>query len=259
MKSILKTGVTIENTSDQIILAAHRGWSARYPENTLVSYRAALAEDIDEIELDIHLSRDGIPVLIHDYTVDRTTDGKGYVRDFTLDELKKLDAGIQKGDEFKGERIPTFEEFLQLIQAYPGLLLNVEIKEKTYETVDKAYALLERYGMTGRYVFCCFDANIVKYAKDRYNSKCQGFHGYKMANFEEGPGGTYSKLYSVGVESSLLTKETVKEFEAMGIKVWSYCPDTEEEVKRHLALHTRLMTCNDIAPAIKVLNEWKLR
>ncbi len=99
------------------LVYAHRGARADEPENTLRSYRRALAQGADGIELDIRLSADGHLVVIHDKTVDRTTDGSGPVDSFSLAEIQALDAG-------KGERIPTFDEAMEVC----GDLVQIEIK-----------------------------------------------------------------------------------------------------------------------------------
>src|SRR5690554_3040227 len=109
------------------LIYAHRGSSGTYPENTMEAFEAALQEGADGIELDIQLTKDGVPVIIHDETVDRTTDGKGWVKDFTFEELQRLDAGSSFHTDYKGATIPSFEEFLQWFSK-TDLLLNVELK-----------------------------------------------------------------------------------------------------------------------------------
>ena len=99
-------------SKDNIYVAAHRGWSTVYPENTLLAFKKAIEIGVDQIETDVRITRDGELVCIHDATVDRTTNGTGKVCDKLLSELKTLDAGSWKGAEFAGERIPTFIEFL---------------------------------------------------------------------------------------------------------------------------------------------------
>lgn len=106
---------------------AHRGASAVAPANTLSAFEKAVELGADGIELDVHLSADGVPVVIHDFTVDATTDGHGRVADMTLAQLKRLDAGSYFDPTFAGERIPTLEEALTVI-AINSLLLNVELK-----------------------------------------------------------------------------------------------------------------------------------
>jgi glycerophosphoryl diester phosphodiesterase len=99
---------------------AHKGKSTPLPENTLAAFRQALDIGVDWLELDVHMTQDGALVVIHDETVDRTTDGTGWVKDMTLEQLRALDAG-------NGERIPTFEEVLDLAkEAGVGLLPEIK-------------------------------------------------------------------------------------------------------------------------------------
>jgi len=107
-----------------VVLVAHRGSVAQgYPENTLAAFRHAIANGVDAIEVDLRSTKDGEIVILHDATVDRTTNGRGRVADWTLAELRKLDAG-------GGERIPTYAEVLQLVSGTEVVLL-VDIKESS--------------------------------------------------------------------------------------------------------------------------------
>jgi len=100
------------------LVIAHRGDSARRPENTLASFASALEIGAEVVEFDVHLTRDSEVVVIHDPTLERTTDGVGRVADLTLTELRRLSAGYPSrfGDEYRGERIPTLSEVLGLIR-----------------------------------------------------------------------------------------------------------------------------------------------
>jgi glycerophosphoryl diester phosphodiesterase len=100
-------------------IVGHRGAAAYEPENTLRSFKRALDMGVTALELDVQLTKDGRLAVIHDETVDRTTDGQGRVRDFTLAELRKLDAGL-------GERIPALEEVVDLVNGRAGLLVEVK-------------------------------------------------------------------------------------------------------------------------------------
>ncbi|MEK7278389.1 MAG: glycerophosphodiester phosphodiesterase family protein, partial [Chloroflexota bacterium] len=94
---------------------AHRGASAAAPENTLTAFTSAAALGADAVELDVKLSKDGVPIIMHDPTVDRTTDGRGRVADLTLAALKRLDAGAKKDAKFAGERVPTLAEVFEAV------------------------------------------------------------------------------------------------------------------------------------------------
>ncbi len=107
-------------------IAAHRGGAATHPENTLPAFAEAVRLGAHMIELDVAISRDGVLVLMHDATVNRTTDGKGKVNDLTLAELKRLDAGAWKDRRFAGTRVPTLAEALAMMPR--NVWLNVDFK-----------------------------------------------------------------------------------------------------------------------------------
>ena len=113
------------------LVIAHRGDSAHRPENTLSAFASALELGVELVEMDVQLSRDGAVVVIHDASVDRTTDGTGRVSDLTLGELRKLSAGypLRYGKDYAGERIPTFDEAIEAIG--DRATLQVEIKGAT--------------------------------------------------------------------------------------------------------------------------------
>lgn len=110
----------------ELVFWAHRGASARAPENTLAAFRAAEEDGADGIEMDVHLSRDGVPVIIHDDTLDRTSDGRGAVERSPLAALRRLDAGGWFAPAFAGEPLPSLAEVLDW--AGTRLRINLEIK-----------------------------------------------------------------------------------------------------------------------------------
>lgn len=114
-------------------IVAHRGSRINRPENTLAAFEEAIRVGADGIELDVHLSKDGEIVVIHDETVDRTTNGVGLVKDMTVAELKELDAGIWFDTEYAGQKIPTLREVFELLmeRQYKGVL-NIELKTSVY-------------------------------------------------------------------------------------------------------------------------------
>ena len=134
----------------KVYVEGHRGYCAKYPENTLLSFEKAIELGCDGVEFDVWLTKDKQPVLMHDGTTMRTCGVQGHLRDMTLEEVKKLDACYSEkfGDEFKGQEVPTLYELLDLVKAKkPDLRLGVEIKEYTEETVDITIAALKEYGV----------------------------------------------------------------------------------------------------------------
>ncbi|MBE3592376.1 MAG: glycerophosphodiester phosphodiesterase [Thermoanaerobacter sp.] len=141
------------------LVIAHRGDSRNAPENTLASFKRALEMGADGIELDVQLTKDGQLVVIHDERVDRTTDGIGFVKDFTLKELKRLDAGIKFDKKFAGERIPTLYEVFELI-GHKNFIINIEIKSGVvlYPGIEeKLIKAIEDYDFEDRVVISSFN------------------------------------------------------------------------------------------------------
>lgn len=133
---------------------AHRGASGKglAPENTLAAIEKAIEIGVDAVEIDIHLTADGHVVVIHDRTVDRTTNGAGPVDQMTLDELKRLDAGSWFAREFVGERVPTLQEVLDLV----GWRTLVLIEAKTEEAAEKAVTIIRSMRAQSRVVMQSF-------------------------------------------------------------------------------------------------------
>ncbi len=125
--------------SDRPLVFGHRGASKVAPENTFAAFTAAAGAGADGIELDVHLSADGMLVVSHNARVDKTTDGTGYINDLTLAELQRLDAGSYFGPEFAGERLPILEEVLDTFCG--KLLVNIELKPQVRPGPDLAEAV----------------------------------------------------------------------------------------------------------------------
>lgn len=122
---------------------AHRGFAGIAPENTLISFQKALEHKPDAVECDVHLSADGRLMVIHDETLERTTNGKGKVGEMTFTELRKLDAGSWYSKKYQGEKIPSLEELIDLVKGKTGLC--VELKGKG--TASKTVELIEKFNI----------------------------------------------------------------------------------------------------------------
>lgn len=136
---------------------AHRGASGYAPENTLEAFALAAEMKADGVELDVHLSKDGRVVVIHDHKIDRTSNGQGLVNEYTLEELRAFDFGFAfyKGER-KGIKIPTLDEVYEFL-APTGMTVNVEIKASNPDVCAKCIELEKKYGMTGKVIYSCFD------------------------------------------------------------------------------------------------------
>lgn len=137
---------------------AHRGSAGTHPENTMISFEEAVATGADGIELDVQLSKDGVPVVIHDEKLNRTTDGKGYVKDLTWKELSSLNASVAH-KKFGINRIPALEEVLRFLKG-TNLQLNIELKNGVFlypgmeETV---IAMIRSFKMEERIILSSFN------------------------------------------------------------------------------------------------------
>jgi glycerophosphoryl diester phosphodiesterase len=145
---------------------AHRGASAHAPENTLAAFELALAQGADGIELDAKLSADGHVVIIHDATVDRTTDRQGRVKDMSLAELRSLDAGGFFADQYRGEKVPTLEEVFEAL----GKRMFVNVELTNYSTpgdylVESVCMLVKKCGLQKQVLFSSFFASNLSKAR----------------------------------------------------------------------------------------------
>ncbi|WP_281532188.1 glycerophosphodiester phosphodiesterase [Anaerocolumna aminovalerica] len=238
-----------KQSENNILVVGHRGVKAFYPENTMLSFRKAIELGVDGLEMDINMTKDGHLVVIHDNTVDRTTNGTGKVADFNMSEIKELDAGSHFSPEYAGERIPAFEEFLELVKN-KKLLLNVEIKDYRTCVIDKTIKILEEYKLTDTYVITCFDANVTTYAHKKYGVKTQGFPRWLVKNYNEESNSHY---YSVGIGMKDLTRELCDKYKELNIDPWCWCPDDEENVLRAIECGSTLVTVNNPIPALTIL------
>lgn len=154
-------------------LFAHRGASGHRPENTMEAFSLALEMGVRYLELDVHTSRDGHVVVIHDRTLERTTDGRGAVGDHLLSELKKLDAGYHfvpvggREPVFRGKgiRIPLLEEVLQ---EFPQALVNIEVKQKKPPMEEPLWEVLHRNGALDRVLLASEDGDTLRRLRARF-------------------------------------------------------------------------------------------
>ena len=155
------------DNGDGFWVIAHRGVSGSYPENTLSAFQAAIDIRAEMVELDVSISEDGIPVVVHDKTVDRTTDFEGDVQSFSVKELKKMEVGAWFSEEFRGEEFPTLRESLELMKGQ--IAVNIEIKSEAVSDVinggivDKALQIVKELDMSSWVIFSSFDYRVMEH------------------------------------------------------------------------------------------------
>ena len=134
---------------------AHRGFSGKYPENTMLAFEKAVEAGCEGIELDVHFSKDQELVIIHDEKVDRTSDGNGYVKDFTYEELKKISFSYKFAEEIGFQKIPTLKEYFEFVKD-KDLITNIELKTGVFEyPVESTVSVY--VNRIGRYAFVACD------------------------------------------------------------------------------------------------------
>ncbi len=149
-----------------VLRVGHRGAKGHAPENTLASFERGVALGVDAVETDVHLSADGEVVIIHDHTVDRTTNGKGFVKDLTVAQLQALDAGSWYDPRFAGERILTLRELLDWARDRVPVAIEIKNGPIYYPGIAaKTLALLREYGMLGQAILISFDHFVLRECK----------------------------------------------------------------------------------------------
>jgi glycerophosphoryl diester phosphodiesterase len=155
------------------LVMAHRGGRALWPENTLYAFERAVELGVDVLEMDVHTTADGVPVVMHDDTVDRTTNGSGPIYALTLNELKGLDAGYRwSADDgqtfpYRGQSIsvPTVEE---VFAAFPGVPMNIEIKQEEPSMVSSFCELIREHNLTNQVLVASFHEEAI----DEFRVEC---------------------------------------------------------------------------------------
>jgi glycerophosphoryl diester phosphodiesterase len=226
--------MVLESLSQPVIFA-HRGASAHAPENTIAAFELALAQQADAIELDVKLSADGQVIVIHDSTVDRTTNGHGKVQDMTLAELKALDAGSFRGSQFAGERIPTLENVFDAMGR--RTFINIELKNhKSHgeDLVETVCMLVKKHQMQKYVMFSSFFPNALSKAHSylpnvpRGLLALNGFLGIWARSF----GFSFGKYDALHPNLQDFTQEEVTRVHRLKRRVHVYTVNKEEDVRR---------------------------
>ncbi|MCR5310554.1 MAG: glycerophosphodiester phosphodiesterase [Lachnospiraceae bacterium] len=236
----------------------HRGFSGNYPENTLLAFKKAVEAGCDGIELDVHLTKDGEVVVIHDETVDRTTDGTGFVADKTLEELKKLDASFKFKGQYGINPVPTLREYFDLIKD-TGIITNIELKTgiNTYPGIEKkTLEIIDEYGLRDRIIISSFNHYSVMRMKELAPDMEYGFLTESwIIDFAE-----YTK--KLGCEYvhpifKAVTDDFASECKKAGIGINTWTVNEEKDIRRMISLGVHAVIGNFPDRAGRILREIK--
>lgn len=239
-----------------VLSIAHRGFSGAAPENTLASFKKAMEVGADMIELDGHLSKEGEVVVIHDDTVDRTTNGKGRVAEYTVRELKQLDAGSWFGSQYADQKIPTLKEVLELTHDRVPLIIELKREESGLNTIgdlaDRSLQEVEKAGMFNQVLFTSFDLSAIERIREKNPRVLVGLnYGKPWHSPQEIPGGKWLPI--LACPSRILTKVNISNAKQQGKKIFVWTLNTEEEMERFLRLGVDGIVTNHPDRLIKIL------
>lgn len=226
------------------LVMGHRGAMGHAPENTMRSFKLAAEMQCDAVELDVHLTSDGHLVVIHDDTLDRTTNGSGPVEALTLEQVKALDAGSHFHSDFAGERVPTLEEVL-VWGAEVGMPVVIEVKptrqiEQVIEALD---ALVTRLDAGENVAFISFDHHIPLGIKKRQRHWMTG--ALYVARVVD-PVGLAGAAQANGLlpHFMYLTPDLVAQAHAERLWVGTWCPNNEGELQHAIAMGADMIGTN---------------
>lgn len=228
------------------ICMAHRGWSGIAPENTMTAIRLALAEPaIKAMEIDVQLTRDGVPVVIHDFTLERTTNGTGLVKEHALEELRELDAGSWFGEKFVGERIPTLEEVLIAVKGRCKLNIELKATSDMYPGIaEKVLELLEKYEMKREVYVTSFDHDLIRHVRTLDQEIETGLivYGRPVLMLEQMEEAGASIL---SMDFLYLTRELTVAAIEKGFKVIAWTVDDPKHIRHVLSWHPEIQICTN--------------
>jgi glycerophosphoryl diester phosphodiesterase len=207
-------------------IVGHRGWSAVYPENTLLAARMAAQAGADGSEFDVYTSRDGIVVLMHDKSLQRTTNGTGEITSKTLAELRELDAGSWKDSKFAGEGVPTLDEALQTLKD-SGCMPVIEIKMPGIS--ERVVQAVRDLDMVDQVAVIAFNGEVVREIRTlEPRIPCAWLSSEKLTGTVDERADwivAQAKSYQtdmVDLNYNMLSRELIAELKRRGVKVWCW-------------------------------------
>jgi len=225
---------------------AHRGLSSKYPENTVCAFKEALKYDIQGVETDVQLSKDGEMMIFHDEILERTTGCKGFLKDLTFTELRKLNAN----NGYEGNYpIPTLDEFLDVFKDYPNVIVNLELKTSVFEYLgieEKVYECIKCHNMIDQIIISSFNhETLVRMKEIDPNVKTGVLTGDRIFNAEEYCKSLKADFYQPFF--AVIKPERVKLAHDLGIgvNVWTVDEPMYVEMMRQCDVDVVMTNCCD--------------
>lgn len=228
------------------IITGHRGAAGLAPENTLAGIKKAMELGVDRIEIDVHLTKDGVPVVIHDRSLKRTTNGRGFIKQKTLEELRQLSAGIKFNPTFKDEKIPTLAEVFELVNGKIAIQLEIKHSSAKYPGIESViFGLMQQYNVTHWCFINSFDNKVLR----KFKKLDPNFEQHKLlvlkfpilpAHIDKrlnlGNLKRYKSASEFGVYYKYVTPHLVKQIHLLHKKLNVWTPNDKETFKRLIAL-----------------------
>lgn len=237
---------------------AHRGFSGKYPENTMLAFEKAIAEGVDGIELDIQLTKDGEVVIIHDEKIDRTTDGEGYVVDYTYEELSKFDASYIYRGKMGFNKIPTLREYFELVKDL-DIITNIELKTGINEYLgieEKVWDLIQEFKLQDKIIISSFNHfSVMRMKKIAPNMK----YGFLSEDWIIDAG---KYTHSHGIQCyhprfNNLIPEVIEELKSYGLEINTWTVNLESDMRYLISHKIDVIIGNYPDLAKKIINENK--
>ena len=241
----------MKNLSRKIFVVAHRGDSYHAPENTIPAFELAIKNGADFVEIDIRKTKDGHIVIMHDPTVDRTTNGTGKVSELTLDYIKSLDAGFWYSKKFENVKVPTFREVLEMAKDKVGLF--IELKQEGLE--EDVVKLLKEYDMINDVVVLSSlwgSLRKIKFLEPHIPTMC------------DFPKVSYEELYRVqeyypniiSIHKNRLDKSFIRYVHKKGIMINSWPINTYQETLKSIESEVDFITTDNPSDIIRFIEEF---
>lgn len=224
---------TVQGLLNNKRLVSHRGYNAVAPENTMSAFQKSYEYGYKYVETDVTFTADGVPVLLHDDTVDRTSDGSGKINSLTYEYVRKLDFGSWKGAEYSGEKIPSFDEFMEFCSTH-DIHPYVELKSNiSQERIYVLTGIVNKYNMSDKISWVSFNIDYLKYMK---NADPKAELGLNVTNINDD---TYRQIQGLrtsenspflSVQISCLNSEVIQKCKLQNIPVGVWICDSRDEI-----------------------------